>query len=90
MISDPASIGGESESAVQVAQLIYAGDKTSECFSDHFLSRAEKDSSISTSGRLHTVKLSSDDIYSFPLLIMTGEGEFELTESERSSLRKVH
>jgi len=87
-VADPASVGGESSSVVQVANLIYAGTKTSQCFSDHFLKRAERDSSISTSGRLHSVKLASDEIYSFPMLIMNGEGEFTLLAEERENLRR--
>lgn len=88
VVLEPASVGGEPGSVVQVANLIYAGTKTSECFSDHFLRRAEKDSSISTSRRLHSVKLASDEIYSFPVLIMTGEGEFHLLDEERQNLRQ--
>lgn len=88
LVADPASSGGESSSIVQVANLIYAGTKTSECFSDHFLRRAEQESSISTSRRLHSVKLASEEIYHFPLLIMTGEGEFQLLEEERRNLRQ--
>lgn len=81
-------VGGESRSTVQVAQLVYAGDKSSECFSDHFLLKAEKDTSLTTSRRFHTVKLASEEIYNFPLVIMTGEGEFTLTDGERKSLRQ--
>ncbi len=88
IVPDPASVGGEPASVVQVANLIYAGTKTSECFSDHFLRRAEQDSSISTSRRLHSVKLGSDEIYNFPLLIMTGEGKFELPTEECDNLRR--
>lgn len=88
VVSDPASVGGESASVVQVANLIYAGTKTSECFADHFLRCAEQDSSISTSRRLHSVKLASDEIYNFPLLIMTGEGKFELLSEECDNLRR--
>jgi hypothetical protein len=87
-IPDPKTVGGETESVVQVANLIYAGTKSSECFADHFLRRAEQDSSISTSRRLHSVKLSSDEVFNFPLLIMTGEGEFRLLDEERENLRK--
>ncbi|MEM6687863.1 MAG: DUF4159 domain-containing protein [Planctomycetota bacterium] len=86
--SEPSGLGGESRSVVQVAQLVYAGDKSSECFSDHFLLKAEKDTSLTTSRRFHTVKLASNEIYSFPLLIMTGEGEFTLTDGERKNLRQ--
>jgi len=88
VVADPASLGGEAASVVQVANLIYAGTKTSECFADHFLRRAEQDSAISTSRRLHSVKLASDEIYNFPLLIMTGEGEFNLLAEERDNLRR--
>lgn len=88
VVVDPDSLGGEADSVVQVANLIYAGTKTSECFADHFLRRAEQDSAISTSRRLHSVKLASEEIFNFPLLIMTGEGEFELLSEERDNLRR--
>lgn len=88
VIPDPNQIGGESEGMVQVANLIYAGSKSSECFSDHFLGAAETNSTISTSRRFHAVKLSSDEIYNFPLVIMTGEGAFTLTDAERTNMKQ--
>lgn len=45
-VPDPALTGGEPEGIVQVANLVYAGVKSSHCFSDHFLSKAEQDSAI--------------------------------------------
>jgi hypothetical protein len=84
---DARQSGGEPDGVVQVANLVYAGTKSSRCFSDHFLIKAEKETSISTSRRFHAVKL-SDDIYEFPLVIMTGEGEFQLSEAERETLRR--
>lgn len=86
-VPDPQQIGGEADSVVQVANLIYAGSKSSQCFSDHFLAAAEQHSAISTSRRFHAVKLASDEIYNFPIVIMTGEGEFTLTDAERQNLR---
>jgi hypothetical protein len=80
--------GGESSGIVQVANLVYAGTKSSKCFADHFLVEAEKSSSISTSRRFHAVKLSSDELFEFPLVIMTGEGAFTLPDVERQNLRK--
>src|SRR5688500_20323744 len=50
---EPRQSGGESGGIVQGANLVYAGTKTSKCFSDHFLVQAEKTSAISTSGRFH-------------------------------------
>ncbi len=88
LVPDPKQVGGEAESIVQVANLVYAGTKSSKCFSDHFLAQAEKDSAISTSRRFHAVKLSSSELFNFPLVIMTGEGSFVLPDSERENLRK--
>ena len=87
-LPDPQQVGGEEGSVVHVANLIYAGTKTSKCFSDHFLRRAETVSEISTSHRFHAVKLSSEDLFQYPFVIMTGEGSFRLTEGERENLRK--
>lgn len=88
LVPDPKGVGGETDSVVQVANLIYAGTKSSKCFSDHFLLKAEQDSTISTSRRFHSVKLSSDELFDYPLVIMTGEGAFELLDEERENLRK--
>ena len=85
---DARQSGGEPDGVVQVANLVYAGTKSSKCFSDHFLIKAEKETSISTSRRFHAVKLSDDGIYEFPMVIMTGEGEFQLSEAERETLRR--
>jgi len=87
-VPDPKHVGGESDGVVQVANLVYATTKSSECFSDHFLVQSEQDSSISTSRRFHAIKLASDEIYNFPLVIMTGEGAFTLPDAERENLRR--
>jgi len=71
-----------------VANLVYAGTKSSRCFSDHFLIKAEKETAISTSRRFHAVKLQDSDIYEFPMLIMTGEGNFRLSDAARENLRQ--
>ena len=88
VVPDPKQVGGEPQSVVQVANLVYAGTKSSKCFSDHFLARAEKESAISTSRRFHAVKLSSGELFNFPLVIMTGEGDFALPSEERENLRR--
>lgn len=88
MVPEPLQPGGEPQSIVQVANLVYAGTKSSKCFSDHFLVKAEKESAISTSRRFHAVKLASEELYSHPLVIMTGEGDFALPDKERENLRR--
>lgn len=82
------NLGGEPDSIVQVANLVYAGVRSSHCFSDHFLVKAAKESTIASSRRFHTVKLQSDEIFAFPLVIMTGEGAFQLADAERDNLRR--
>ena len=88
VVPEPQEVGGEAQGIVRVANLIYAGTKTSKCFSDHFLLQAEQDSTLSTSRRLHSVRLSDNELFEFPMVIMTGEGAFELLDSERENLRK--
>ncbi|MBI1249388.1 DUF4159 domain-containing protein [bacterium] len=88
VVPDSVQAGGEAESIVQVGNLVYAGVRSSRCFSDHFLVRAEKETAISTSRRFHAVKLASEELYDFPMVIMTGEGAFTLPESERQALRR--
>lgn len=87
-VPDPKHVGGEPDGVVQVANLVYAGTKSSECFADHFLVQAEQESSISTSRRFHAIKLADEEIYNFPLVIMTGEGAFTLPDAERQNLRR--
>jgi len=87
-VEDPDQVGGEDASTVQVANLIYSRVKSSKCFSDHFLVRADNYSAITTSRRFHAVKLESDDAFQYPFVIMTGEGAFSLTEKERQNLKK--
>ncbi len=86
-IPDPRHVGGEDGSVVQVANLVYARSKSSRCFSEHFLLRADRESAVATSRRFHAVKLASDDLFSYPFVIMTGEGSFQLPAQERKNLR---
>jgi len=73
------------EGAVQCGNLIYAGTKTSECFSDEFLSNVQQKTSIATERRFKPVKLSSEELFKFPFVIMTGEEDFNLTKKERKT-----
>ncbi|GAA5481085.1 DUF4159 domain-containing protein [Haloferula sargassicola] len=76
------------EGAVECGNLIYAGTKTSKCFSDEFLTVVQQKTSIATERRFKPVKLDSDELYRIPFVIMTGEGDFTLSSSEREHLKK--
>lgn len=85
--ADP-HLGGEAEGVVKVGRLVYAGSKSSQCFSEHFLHRAAADSAIAADPALHSVKLGADELFNYPLVVMTGEGAFSLTDGERENLKR--
>lgn len=76
------------EGAVECGNLIYAGTKTSKCFSDEFLTTVQQKTSISTERRFKPVKLAGEELFKIPFVIMTGEGDFILTTAERENLKK--
>jgi len=76
------------EGSVECGNLIYAGTRTSRCFSDEFLSTVQQHTSIATERRFKATKLGSDELFSFPFVVMTGEGDFSLTATERENLGK--
>lgn len=78
----------EKQGVVQCANVIYAGNKTSRCFSDAFLNTVQQKTTIVTERRFKTVKLDAKELYDFPFLVMTGEGDFRLLQGERANLEK--
>jgi hypothetical protein len=76
------------EGAVECGNLIYAGTKTSKCFSDEFLTQVQQKTSIATERRFKPVKLASEELYKLPFVVMTGDGDFTLTTPEREHLKK--
>ena len=83
----PAASLQAKEGAVACGNLIYAGTKTSRCFSDEFLSLVQQKTSIKTERRFKPVKLAGDDLFEFPFVIMTGEDDFNLTAKERENMK---
>jgi hypothetical protein len=77
----------EEGSKVRCANLVYAVNKSSVCFSDRFLRRLELETNVRTDSQFARVKLDSNDLYGYPFAIMTGEGGFTLTPKERINLR---
>jgi hypothetical protein len=73
--------------AIECANVIYAGTKSSVCFSEEFLSAVAAETSIHTSRKFKPVKLVEKEVFRFPFAIMTGEGAFTLTDEERRNLK---
>lgn len=76
------------EGAVECGNLIYAGTRTSQCFSDEFLTTVQQKTSIATERRFKAVKLADDELFRIPFVIMTGEADFNLPKKERENLKK--
>ena len=76
------------ENTVKCANLIFAGTQTSRCFSDEFLSVAQKKTAIGTERHFQSVKLASDELFKFPFVMITGESDFFFSKAERENLKK--
>ena len=88
--ADPGASAGSSEpreDIVKCANLIYAGSKSSVCFSDKFLATVEKETNIASDKKFTPVKVSATELFDYPFAIMTGEGTFTLPEQERKNLK---
>ena len=72
---------------VECANLIYAGTKSSVCFSEEFLSTVASQTSINTSRKFKPVKLAEKEVFHFPFAAITGEGAFTLNDDERKNLK---
>jgi hypothetical protein len=73
---------------VQCANLVYAVNKSSVCFSDRFLRRLESQTKVLTERKFSKARLDdAHQLAAYPFAIMTGEGGFALTERERMNLR---
>ncbi len=72
---------------VKCANLTYAMNKTSVCFSDRFLRRLQLETNILTEPRFMKARLGTNEVFDYPFCIMTGEGGFSLTPKERINLK---
>lgn len=80
-------LSAQDSSVVKCANLIYGKNKSSVCFSAKFMSDVNKRTHISTDGQFTAVKLDSGELFNYPFAVMTGEGTFELSNSQRESMR---
>lgn len=83
--ADDAAPPGEGE--VRVGNLIYAGDKTGVCFADGFLDTVARESDVKLHRAFAAVRLDSDALFEHPFVVMTGEGGFTLSDTEKQNLK---
>ncbi len=85
-LASDAPIAGEI-GLVQAAMASYSGGKTSRCFATEFLRDVAFETDINVAQELANVEIGSENLFSFPFIIMTGEGAFYLSEAEVMNLR---
>src|SRR6185312_10946927 len=73
---------------LQCGNLIYAGNKSSVCFADNFLTDVTQQTNLRVNPSFCTVRLDSDALFDFPFCVMSGNETFSFTQKERDQLRK--
>jgi len=73
---------------IRCGNLVYGDNQTSICFADTFLSDAAKETGLNIAPRFARIALARDEVFTTPLCIFTGEGNFVLKDSERVNLRR--
>jgi hypothetical protein len=73
---------------LQCGNLIYAGNKSSVCFADKFLSDLAEQTNLRVNKTFCPVRLDADALFDFPFCVMSGNETFSLTQKEREQLRK--
>ena len=72
---------------VSVAMLVYSDGMREMCFSQAFLTAVTRHTEIQIAPRFETAQLNGEDIFEFPLLVMSGQGPFELSSQEKVNLK---
>ena len=73
---------------LQCGNLIYAGNKSSVCFADHFLTEAANQTNLRVNKKFLPVRLDADALFDYPFCVMSGNDDFAFTQKERQQLRK--
>lgn len=73
---------------IRCGNLSYGDSQTSVCFADAFLKEAATRTGLNISSGLSKIALGSDQVFTTPFCIFTGEGNFVLKDSERANLKK--
>src|SRR5580704_14418026 len=73
---------------LQCGNLIYAGNKSSVCFADNFLTDVEKQTNLRVNKKFCPVRLDADAVFDYPFCVMSGNETFTLTQKERAQLHQ--
>lgn len=83
-----APVRSEISTQIVCGNLVYAKNQTSICFADTFLKDVARETGLNIAPKLKRVKLGTDEVFSTPLCVFTGEGNFQLGQTERDNLKR--
>jgi hypothetical protein len=75
-------------SLLQCGNLIYAGNKSSVCFADRFLTQVASQTTLRVNNKFCPVRLDADAVFDYPFCVMSGNEDFSFPKKEREQLRK--
>ena len=84
----PRAPTGSDPTLLQCGNLIYAGNRSSVCFADRFLTDVVDQTCLRVNRKFCPVRLDGEGVFDFPFCVMSGNESFSLSEMERSQVRK--
>ncbi|WP_264487832.1 DUF4159 domain-containing protein [Luteolibacter arcticus] len=73
---------------IRCGNLVYGDNQTSVCFAETFLSETATETGLKIDPKFARIALATDEVFTTPLCVFTGEGDFKLKDSERANLRR--
>ncbi|MCL5098758.1 MAG: DUF4159 domain-containing protein [Candidatus Omnitrophica bacterium] len=86
--AQPSTTARSDLTLLQCGNLIYAGNKSSVCFADRFLTDVANQTNLRVNRKFCPVRLDAEALFDFPFCVMSGNESFSLSQKERQQLRK--
>lgn len=86
--SKPEFASSSDLTVLQCGNLIYAGNQSSVCFADRFLTDVAAQTNLRVNRKFCPVRLDSEALFDYPFCVMSGNEDFTLSDKERKQLRK--
>jgi len=86
--SKPEFAASSDLTVLQCGNLIYAGNQSSVCFADRFLTDVAQLTNLRVNKKFCPVRLDAEAVFDFPFCVMSGNESFTLAEKERKQFRK--
>lgn len=79
---------GANPTKIFCGNLTYGKDQTSVCFANTFLTDAARETRLDIASDFKRIQLGNKEVFSTPLCVFTGEGAFQLSQTERDHFKR--